>query len=679
MILFLLLLVFNVSQYLTFSRSVDNQKWDFDQQLEDYFIWASDRIYQQNQQQVAESYHQVKSRNELLEMLGLKELSFDKDVKAVVTGTTSFEDIIVENIQFQSLPGLYVTGNLYLPKDVDHALPTVLYLCGHARVKENNISYGNKVHYQHHGVWFAKNGYACFIIDTVQLGEIEGIHHGTYNKNRWWWIARGYTPAGVEAFNSIRALDYLATRVEVDTSRMGVTGRSGGGIYSYWIAALDKRIKVAAPTSGLTDLKNYVVDGCVDGHCDCMFMINTYQWDYTKLPMLFGPKPLLIGNADNDPLFPVDGVVRVYETTARAYQGEERSKLGINIVPGFHEDVPDIRIPAFRWFNQYLKGEDEPIVDIDLKPFSKEQLKVFDLLPDDEVNTSIDSFFVKQSDRFHDVLAQNSWEDAKESWKESLSDEVFRNWPKLDFIPTLKEVQRSKAGSQECVLYQVRTDAKTYLPVYWIKSKASKHKTVRVIIMDETSWASWKLALSNAFPDLSLFNGELDVALKDVSVLDQEDDLVIITVRGAGPTKYAKKELTLTQIKRRFYLMGQTLEQMQTWDILQAVNAINSLSKSKVEIEAQGQYANMLIYSSLFFNSPAKLALSSPKLTHYEGPTYLNVLKHMDVPASVLMVAEIHDVTIKLSDEESSDNNSWSALKKFTSSYKSIDFELQIE
>src|SRR5439155_1435406 len=81
---------------------------------------------------------------------------------------------------------------------------------------------------------------------------------------RWWWASRGYTPAGVEAWNGIRALDYLETRPEVDRSRIGITGRSGGGAYSWWIAALDDRIKVAVPTAGITTLKNHILDGAID-------------------------------------------------------------------------------------------------------------------------------------------------------------------------------------------------------------------------------------------------------------------------------------------------------------------------------------------------------------------------------------------------------------------------------
>ena len=64
--------------------------------------------------------------------------------------------------------------------------------------------------------------------------------------NRWWWQARGYTPAAVECWNGMRALDYLQSRPEVDPDRLAVTGISGGGAASFWVAAADERVKVAA-------------------------------------------------------------------------------------------------------------------------------------------------------------------------------------------------------------------------------------------------------------------------------------------------------------------------------------------------------------------------------------------------------------------------------------------------
>jgi poly(3-hydroxybutyrate) depolymerase len=159
-------------------------------------------------------------------------------------------------------------------------------------VKIDGVSYGNKTSYQHHGAWFAREGYCCLTLDTIQLGEIEGVHHGTNNMGMWWWLGRGYTPAGVEAWNAVRALDYLSTRPEVDMKRIGVTGRSGGGASTWWIAAIDDRPACLVPVAGITDLENHVVDGCTEGHCDCMYQVNTFGWDFPTVAAMVAPRPL---------------------------------------------------------------------------------------------------------------------------------------------------------------------------------------------------------------------------------------------------------------------------------------------------------------------------------------------------------------------------------------------------
>src|ERR1043166_2299554 len=327
---------------------------------------------------------------ELREMLGLDPMPEKTGLKATVTGTIDGGDFTVEKLHFQSMPRLYVTANLYLPKKQEKPAPAILYVCGHSSVATNGISYGNKVAYQHHGTWFARNGYVCLVIDTIELGEIRGEHHGTYNRGMWWWNSRGYTPAGVEAWNSIRALDYLSTRPEVDTNRFGVTGRSGGGAYSWWLAALDERIKAACPVAGITDLQNHVVDGTVEGHCDCMFMVNTYRWDYPMVAALVAPRPLLICNSDKDSIFPLDGVERIHQKVARIYKLYGAStNLGLLITEGPHQDTQDLQLPVFRWFNRHLKHQD-PIIEMAARPmFTGQQLKVFDKLPEDERTSTI--------------------------------------------------------------------------------------------------------------------------------------------------------------------------------------------------------------------------------------------------------------------------------------------------
>ena len=230
-------------------------------------------------------------RRQLQEMLGLWPMPERTDLKPVITGKLEQPDFTVEKLYFQALPRLYVTANLYLPKKLQGPAPAILYVCGHSRVVTNGVSCGNKTAYQRHGEWFARNGYVCLTIDTLQYGEIEGRHRGTYSEGRWWWNSRGYTPAGVEAWFGIRALDYLCSRPEVDQKRIGMTGRSGGGSYTWTVTALDDRVAVAAPVAGMTDLQNQVVDGAIEGHCDCMFFLNTYRWDFPQVAALIAPAP----------------------------------------------------------------------------------------------------------------------------------------------------------------------------------------------------------------------------------------------------------------------------------------------------------------------------------------------------------------------------------------------------
>ena len=93
------------------------------------------------------------------------------ELKPQVTGRLEFSGsntsgCIVEKLHFQSEQGLYVTANLYIPKDAspEQPSPAVLYLCGHGRVIEDGISLGNKVHYQHHGAWLAEHGYIVLVL-----------------------------------------------------------------------------------------------------------------------------------------------------------------------------------------------------------------------------------------------------------------------------------------------------------------------------------------------------------------------------------------------------------------------------------------------------------------------------------------------------------------------------------
>ena len=84
--------------------------------------------------------------------------------------------------------------------------------------------------------------------------------HGTSRGERWDWPSRGYTPAGTEVWNAMRALDYLETRPDVDATRVGMQGISMGGYGVPRAASGEKRIAAALMSSGSYDLKSDLVD-----------------------------------------------------------------------------------------------------------------------------------------------------------------------------------------------------------------------------------------------------------------------------------------------------------------------------------------------------------------------------------------------------------------------------------
>ena len=576
---------------------------------------------------------------QLQEMLGLNPMPEKTPLMPQITGKVEHDEFTVENIHFQSRPGLYVTGNLYVPKQRDEKLPAILYVCGHGAVKENGVSFGNKVHYHHHGSWFARNGYVCLTIDTLQLGEIEGIHHGTYRYGLWWWLNRGYTPAGVEAWNCIRALDYLQSREEVDGERLGVTGRSGGGAYSWWIAALDQRIKVAVPVAGITDMRNHVVDGTVEGHCDCMFMVNTYQWDYPMVAALVAPRPLLISNTDNDGIFPLDGVYRTFVKTKQIYDLLGASdQISLHITAGPHKDTQELRVHAFRWFNHYLKGDDALIEKAAHKYFEPSELQVFkDGNPDTERNSAISHSFVKQSDSAEVPSTEDELQEFAAITKDKLIKKSFRAWPANPVDLDVRKVHSAIVEDLEMTAYDYTSQSGIELRLFTLHRKGLEHAKLTMIhAQTESDWNDFLVFYGKSFGKTEVLKEET-IASDSIGVIPDfekfrdaalKDDVVwaYLTPRGVGRTAWNQDSFHQTQIKRRFYLLGQSLEGMQILDVrrgMQGIRTLDVCQNSKIYLSGMHEMAGVVIYAGLF-EAPDHIRISQLPENYDDGPTLLN-------------------------------------------------------
>jgi dienelactone hydrolase len=601
-------------------------------------------------------------RQQLFEMLGLSPLPEKTDLQATVTGTVEHELFTVENLHYQSMPGFYVTANLYVPKGLTKPAPAILYVCGHGPVKKDGVSYGNKVTYQHHGAWFARNGYVCLTIDTVQLGELEGIHHGTYREGMWWWNARGYTSAGAEAWNCIRALDYLQSRKEVDGDHLGVTGRSGGGAYSWWISALDDRIKAAVPVAGVTDLHDHVVDGTVEGHCDCMFMVNTFRWDYAHVAALVAPRPLLIANTDKDRIFPLDGVMRVHDQVRRIYELHGAAdKLGVLITEGPHKDTQDLQVPAFRWFNRWLKGDDSQVTMTAEKFFEPTQLKVFAELPAAQRTIKIHDTFVPMAQ--NPVPATTSeWAAMRDGWLTTLKEKSFRGWPAGGGDLKLQQVFAAEREGVRLEAWDFDSQPHVRLRLYVMRgTQATQPEAVVLSAMGDEAWRDAMKNLGGVFgaelgAELKHVDGANPGGFEKAKQLAQGNWVIVgLAPRGVGLTGFVDDARKRVQIKRRFQLLGQTLDGMRVWDIHRAAGAVRALEGTRglpLWLHGKGDMGVNTLYAGLFVSDVAGLSLEELPASHMTGPDYLNVLRFLDIPQALAMAAERGPVRLRGVDEK---------------------------
>jgi len=569
-----------------------------------------------------EDFEQVRPRlrEEYFYSLGLWPLPERGPLEARVTGQLSRGDFTVEKVHFQSRPRLYVTGNLYRPAKTDGAkLPAVLYVCGHSAAGRN----GNKVQFQDHEIWFAKHGYVCLAIDTLQLGEIGATHHGTYREGRWWWHSAGYTSAGVECWNGVRAIDYLVSRPDVDPERIAVTGISGGGAATFWIAAADERVRVAVPVSGMADLESYVAHKVVDGHCDCMFLYNTFRWNWTTIAALICPRPLLFMNSDKDSIFPMDANERVIARLERLYAlhgagGDVDAVVSI----GGHAYRTDLRKAAFQFINAHLKGDARAVDDADVGlgageppvpqiPF--EELRVFprdEDIPADQLNTRIDESFAP---RPRPALFETGRLDA---WRSGLLSELsrvaFGAWP----ASSLEALTTTQAAALQGSL-STEPDVR----IWWRKMQGFPRDAESawvVIVAEREPWLEppeWARKLAGGAP------------------------MIVVAPRGSGPAVWTRKNPPNT-IERSLVLIGETADGGRVYDVKTAVRELKrAMGLKNLTLAGRGATAVIAAYAAAYAPEVDRLVAVEPPASHAPrepggayGPSILNALRVLDIP-----------------------------------------------
>lgn len=185
----------------------------------------------------------------------------------------------VEAVVFESVPGFFVTGNLYKPtgKLAPKSLAAIVCPHGHWDKPEDYGRFRNDMQYR--CAAFAKMGAAVFSVDMIGYGESKQLEHEYANG------------VAIQTWNVMRIIDYLLTLPEVDPNRVAVTGASGGGTQTFLSTALDDRIKVSIP---VVQVSAHFFGGCTCESGMPIHRTGNKVFSNTEIAALAAPRPMLV-------------------------------------------------------------------------------------------------------------------------------------------------------------------------------------------------------------------------------------------------------------------------------------------------------------------------------------------------------------------------------------------------
>ncbi|MYC66954.1 MAG: hypothetical protein F4X12_11535 [Acidobacteriia bacterium] len=563
-----------------------------------------------------EAWESVRERRraELKEMLGLSYKRPKTPLNVKLRGTIERPGYTVEKVAFESLPSVYVTANLYLPADPAGPVPAVIYVCGHAF-----SPFGAKTSYQRHGHTLARHGYAAMVIDPIQIAETAGLHHGVYNQEMYEWYTRAYSPAGLEVWNVIRALDYLETRPEVDSQRFAITGRSGGAAMSWFSAAVEPRIKAVVPIMGIGTYAVSVPGDTQRMHCDCMYPVNFRMHDLIHLGALIAPRPLFTAHGRLDPLFPVAGYTQFESAMNDLYSSYGVPEQFRNVVvESGHEDSDFLRAEAVHWLDKWLLQRDPREIDIAYQQVEPADLAVFgEEAPADARNFRAHEFFIPAPEPVT-WTSEAAWSTRRAELLEALREDVLHTI--LEDPPVNSAVPGSldPPDGYETVAF----DYAGRIPV----------EALLRIPDDPEGPALLHVAAPGEDP------ADVSRLLRNLRRFGRNPVLVVYPP-GTGTDLWPKS--SWKALLRNAMQTGRTPDAIRIGSVLGGLQVLRERAGKDlpVAISGIGPAAGWALYAAALDESITQVILIRAPSSHLEGPILLGAMRHADLPDIAALVA----------------------------------------
>lgn len=557
---------------------------------------------------------QDERRSELKDMLGLADGPARTPLHAQIKGRIEHDGYVIEKIAFESMPRVWVTANLYLPSSTAEPVPGVIYVCGHAY-----SPHGAKTSYQRHGHTLARHGYAAMVIDPIQIAETAGLHHGVFNQEMYEWYTRAYSPAGLEVWNAIRALDYMETRPEIDRDRFAITGRSGGAAMSWFTAAVEPRIKAVVPIMGIATYAVTVPDNTQRLHCDCMYPVNLYGHDPIHLGSLIAPRPLFTAHGREDPLFPVAGYEEFAVAMTNLYGSYgEPDRFRNLVVETGHEDSDFLRAEALKWLDRWLMGRDQREIETAFEGVEAEDLAVFGGEPPvDAENYRAHEFFVPAPNPLR-WTNSDEWATRRDEFLKALRNTVFRS------IPDGLAVPESGPGRMAA--------PEGYEPISFLYDGGIEVQTLLRMPEQPDGPALLHVASPGEDPDA------VRLMLRNLGRFG-ENPVMVVYPPGTGDQQWSKSDWKM--LLRNAMHTGRTVDSLRIGSVLAAAKLLQTRVGLDRTITASGvgQAAAWVVYAAALDETIGHVILIRVPSSLREGPILLGASRHGDLPDIASLLA----------------------------------------
>lgn len=297
-------------------------------------------------------------------------------------GEMQFEGYRLEKLIFQTRPGVWMTAHAYVP-DKPGKLPAILQVHGHWKEAKQAPTVQSRC------IGAAKLGFFVLAVDAFGAGErginkALGEYHGEMVGAMLYPL--GMPLSGIQVHENMRAVDYLLTRPEVDGTRIGVTGASGGGNQSMYAGAWDERLAAAVPTCSVGNYQAYLGAAC----CMCEVVPGALRFtEESHVLALTAPRGLMVNSATKDAFqFSVGEAKKSLAAAQPVFDLYQRPSALKHTVFDWHHDYSQpMREAMYGWMTRYLKqdGDNSPVSEPSLKPADPESIRCFpgETRPDD--------------------------------------------------------------------------------------------------------------------------------------------------------------------------------------------------------------------------------------------------------------------------------------------------------